>query len=370
MQVKVGSQPGGGDATEATLLAILAAVEDQRDFEEQIWVDSTGAFYIRRVVFDPTTGTYTVSYTTATGSTYVPVAPSTPVGSNVDYEITKQNYIATAGGTGFSINDELIEVIIVNTATNAISATIWYNATTDTTIAAPSLASVTPHTKYALDATLLTTNTKLDTINTTTGTVKTSVDTVNTTLGTTNTKIDTTNTNLGTINTSIGTTNTKLDTLNTTTGTVKTSVDATNANFVTDGSAISTEKAFIVAGQDGSNNQFLKLDSNGRVELSAAQQAVAANSEVASVIFSENITSGSDSSATLTVPAGGCRSLSFTSNSGLQYEIRFSSGAIAKLIAGDSATIPISQVAAVTAKLRPTNGNMVSGTDVVRVTVS
>lgn len=363
MQLRVGSQPGGSDATEATLQAILAAVEDQRDFEEQIWVDSTGTFYIRRVVYDPTTGTYTVSYTNATGSVYVPVNPSTPVGSNVDYEITKQNYIATAGGTGFSINDELVEIIIVNTATNAISATIWYNATTDATISAPSLASVTPHTKYALDATVQTTNTKLDTLNTTTGTVKTSVDTVNTTLGTTNT-------NLTTINTSVGTVNTSIGTLNTTTGTVKTSVDNINANFVADGSAVSTEKGIIVAGQDGTNNQFLKLDTNGRIELSAAQQAVAANSEVGSVIFSENITSGNDSAATLTVPTGGCRSLSFTSNSGLQYEIRFSSGAIVKLIAGDSATLPISQVASVTVKLRPTNGNMVSGTDVVRVTVS
>lgn len=361
MIVKVGSQ--SGDASEATLQAILAAVEDQRDFEEQIWVDSTGTFYIRRVVYDPTTSTYTVSYTLANGSVYVPVNPSTPVGSSTDYEITKQNYLATAGGTGFSINDELIEILIVNTSTNAIAAQIWYNATTDATIAAPSMASVTPRTKYALESTLTTTNTKLDTINTTTGTVKTSVDTVNTTTGTVKTSVDT-------VNTTLGTTNTKLDTINTTTGTVKTSVDAINNNFVTDGSAISTEKAFLLAGQDGSNNQIINLDSSGRVVISPTTPAVAANSGIASMIVSENIVSGSDSSASITIPAGGTKSVSFTSNSGLQYEIRFSSGAVVKVIAGDSATIPLSQVAGVTAVLRPINGNMVSGTDVVRVTAS
>jgi hypothetical protein len=43
---------------------------------------------------------------------------------------------------------------------------------------------------------------------------------------------------------------------------------------------------------------------------------------------------------------------------------------VVKVIAGDSATIPLSQVAGVTAVLRPINGNMVSGTDVVRVTAS
>ncbi len=361
MIVKVGSQ--SSDATEATLQAILAAIEDQRDFEEQIWVDSTDTFYIRRVVYDPTTATYTVSYTLADGTTYVPVAPSTPVGSSVDYEITKQNYIATTNGTGFSTNDELVEIIIVNTKTTAISARIWYNATTDTTITAPSLASVTPHTKYALDATLQSTNTKIDSTNT-------KLDTANTKLDGIDSSVDAVKTSVDTVNSTLGTTNTKLDGIDTSVDAVKASVDATNANFVADGSAVSTEKALLLAGQDGANNQILAVDSTGRVIISPTVPAVGANSGTASMIVSENITSGSDSSASITVPSGGCRSLSFASNSGLQYEIRFSSGAIIKIIAGDSATVPLQQIAGVTAVLRPTNGNMVSGTDVVRVLVS
>ena len=73
---------------------------------------------------------------------------------------------------------------------------------------------------FALDATLGTTNTKLDTIDTS--------------IGNTNTKLDTIDTDLGTINTSIGTTNTKLDAIDTSIETINTTL--------TNGSQISVVK--------------------------------------------------------------------------------------------------------------------------------
>jgi hypothetical protein len=63
----------------------------------------------------------------------------------VDYETRTTTYVATAGGPGYVIGDIIVRYDIIDVATSTLSATIWFNQTTQTTIAAPAPANITPY---------------------------------------------------------------------------------------------------------------------------------------------------------------------------------------------------------------------------------
>ena len=140
-----GNNTLGGGATEATQLQVLAELQKQKEFTETIWVDSTGTFYIRRVVYSENLETYTISYTLADGTVYVPVAPSEPASAGTDRELVVTSYTVTTSGTGYAIGDIVHQINIFNVFDGSLLSTIWYNQTTDTIISpAPTIAHLTP----------------------------------------------------------------------------------------------------------------------------------------------------------------------------------------------------------------------------------
>lgn len=130
-----------GDASEATLQQIKTLLETQKEFVESIWVDSTNTYFIRRVVYDENTGAYTTSYMLADGTVYVPVPPIEPASSG-DREITQQEYIAKLAGTGYSIDDAILRVVVIDANTATVDSTIWYNMTTGLLISAPVMSDI------------------------------------------------------------------------------------------------------------------------------------------------------------------------------------------------------------------------------------
>lgn len=134
-----------GGATEATQLQVLAELQKQAEFSETVWVDATGTFFIRRVVYSENLETYTVSYTLADGSAYSPTAPIEPASAGTDREIVQTSYTVIVAGTGYSIGDIVQQLNIFDVQSDTLQSTIWYNQTTDLTISpAPNVAHLQP----------------------------------------------------------------------------------------------------------------------------------------------------------------------------------------------------------------------------------
>lgn len=68
---------GGGLATEATLSAVLTAVQNHQDFEIKLVRDNGNSDQVvcQRTEYDETTNTYSYSYVDVNGAVYVPVGP-------------------------------------------------------------------------------------------------------------------------------------------------------------------------------------------------------------------------------------------------------------------------------------------------------
>ena len=63
----------------------------------------------------------------------------------VDYETRTTTYEATAGGTGYVLGNIIVRYDIIDVATSTVTATVWFNQTTQTTITpAPLAANLTP----------------------------------------------------------------------------------------------------------------------------------------------------------------------------------------------------------------------------------
>ena len=62
----------------------------------------------------------------------------------VDYETRTTMYQATAPGPGYVIGDIIVRYDIIDVATSTLSATIWFNQTTQVAIAAPAPANLVP----------------------------------------------------------------------------------------------------------------------------------------------------------------------------------------------------------------------------------
>lgn len=62
----------------------------------------------------------------------------------VDYETRTSMYQAIAAGPGYSIGDIIVRYDIISVPTGTVSATVWFNQTTQAIIAAPAPANITP----------------------------------------------------------------------------------------------------------------------------------------------------------------------------------------------------------------------------------
>ena len=62
----------------------------------------------------------------------------------VDYETRTSMYQAIAAGPGYSIGDIIVRYDIISVPTGTVSATVWFNQTTQAVIAAPAPANITP----------------------------------------------------------------------------------------------------------------------------------------------------------------------------------------------------------------------------------
>ncbi len=63
----------------------------------------------------------------------------------VDYEMRTTPYKANKNGVGYSTNDFISRVDIINAATGVIVSTLWFNQTTGLAIAAPPIADLDPY---------------------------------------------------------------------------------------------------------------------------------------------------------------------------------------------------------------------------------
>lgn len=90
------------------------------------YIDSVGVRFLTR--FDPTATQKIKHYRLDSGTAYSPVAPFEPISSNVEVF----NYVATAAGTGYSINDILVKFTDTETKSSA-----WRNETTNLAISSP-----------------------------------------------------------------------------------------------------------------------------------------------------------------------------------------------------------------------------------------
>jgi hypothetical protein len=121
-----------GVALEATLQAVLAELRDDRQIQETIWTDSSGAIYLRRTTVEQDTGSVAVTYTDAAGAAATPGSGLRPVERDFDREIIAERYVVTSPALGYSVNDVLIryDVRDINTGTPSSLGVFWYNATT------------------------------------------------------------------------------------------------------------------------------------------------------------------------------------------------------------------------------------------------
>ena len=72
------------------------------------------------------------------------IATNTAGGPGIDYETRTTSYEAIAAGAGYAIGDIIVRYDIITMPGGAIAATIWFNQTDQTTIAAPTPADIVP----------------------------------------------------------------------------------------------------------------------------------------------------------------------------------------------------------------------------------
>jgi len=123
----------------ASLQSILSAVNAQLELTSSVWTDISGAFYYRREIYDSSTSSYSIVYTTPQGAPATPdSATLIPAGGDT-IKLEQSQYIATASGTGVTIGDYLINIVAVNTGVNpyTVAANFWINISTTATLSTP-----------------------------------------------------------------------------------------------------------------------------------------------------------------------------------------------------------------------------------------
>ena len=134
-------------ATQATQAQILATLQAQSSLAVSIWTDNSGAYFVRRDVIDQDSGTITVTWTNPSGTTATPGAGLRPAANEEALEQVAYTYRATAGGAGYSTNDIIQRVVVMdlNTSPATVVSSVWVNITTGAVMGtAPSMANLQP----------------------------------------------------------------------------------------------------------------------------------------------------------------------------------------------------------------------------------
>lgn len=402
-----------GGATEVTALAILAELEKQAEFSESIWVDATGTFFIRRVVYSENLETYTVEYTLADGSTYSPTAPIEPASAGTDRELVVTSYTVVTSGTGYTIGDIVQQINVFDVVSDTLQSTIWYNQTTDLTISpAPNIAHLQP--EGSIQSIASATGTQADSAYTTgNGTIISLLKGLFGKLATLGQKnmagsapvviasdqstipVSTaslplpsgaaTETTLSTVATEIGATNetapgtdTASSGLNGRLQRIAQRITSLIALWVTPGGAIGTSPVNPIGVSDGSSFVRLRSDSNGRLQL-APVPVIPTSTYTPECDFyvSETLTVNLNSTANGVVSTGGIggRWLYAVNNSGVICEITIGGTAgnndgnkFATLIAGAVLSIPV-VIQGATFRIKPISGALAT-TDIISLVVS
>jgi hypothetical protein len=164
----------GGDATAANQVAqttvltnILTELKDDVNISETVWYDkiTTTLFYVRRSVVNQDTGIITISFYNVDGTVATPIiANLVQVISGIDYEFNSVMRKAIASGVGYSINDKIQELQVINMTAGVIINTIWVNKTTDTLISSPIFTNLVIDDTYANAANQIQGNNSLSSI--------------------------------------------------------------------------------------------------------------------------------------------------------------------------------------------------------------
>jgi len=145
---------------------ILTQLQNQKDFEETVWIDTgnSNTVYIRTVTLNEGTGVKTITYSLPDGTTYLPVGPSVQASSSNDVEFSRNQYKANAGGTGYTTGNVISQILVLDTTTTtpSLRATLWYNESTLAFISTPTPGTLDPFegnttvsNPFALEATQL-----------------------------------------------------------------------------------------------------------------------------------------------------------------------------------------------------------------------
>lgn len=139
-----------GASTEATLLAIKAALLADVDLSETVWLDNTGAYFIRRDVKNKSTGVVTPTYTDPTGTPATPGAGLRPFANEKSRTSFQKFYEVLTAGSGYATTDLLAKLTVLDTttATPTVVTSVWLNITQGTVISAPTLANVQVQDEY------------------------------------------------------------------------------------------------------------------------------------------------------------------------------------------------------------------------------
>ena len=403
-----GNNTLGGGATEATQLQVLAELQKQKEFTETIWVDSTGTFYLRRVVYSENLETYTISYTLADGTVYVPVAPSEPASAGTDRELVVTSYTVNTSGTGYAIGDIVHQINIFNVFDGSLLSTIWYNQTTDTVITpAPKITDLTP--EGSIQSIASATGTQADVAYTTgNGTIisllkglfgkfgtlgqKNMAGSAPVVLASDQASIPITVASLplptgaateatqvangvliGAVNETAPGTDTASSGLN---GRLQRA--AQNLTALTSASGIAIGALTVIRNgvSDGTSWIRLKADANGRLEISPNPIAPTATQTVVQFTVNAAVTVSQNSAATATTGSAGGNWICITNNSGIVCDLTTggtSGGAdgttICTVIAGDTVSMPFLIAASTVLRIKPTSGNLTIS-DYIQVRVS
>lgn len=382
-----------GGATEVTALAILAELEKQSEFSESIWIDATGTFFIRRVVYSENLETYTVEYTLADGTTYVPTAPIEPASSGTDREIVQTSYTVTTSGTGYSIGDIVQQINIFDVGTDTLQSTIWYNQTTDAIISpAPNIAHLQP--EGSVQSIAAATGTQADVAYTTgNGTIISLLKGLFGKLGTLGQKnmAGSAPVVIASDQSAIPTSQSGTWNITNISGTISlptgAATETTLATLATEStlSNIESEISDVITGIGLINETAPTTDTassglNGRLQriaqLLSRTIAPAATQSTANFYSAAAVTVDTNSTATATVGSNGGRYIQVTNNSGVICDITIggtSGGSdgttILTAIAGDSISMPMDIAASAVLRIKPRVASLTSS-DIVAVRIT
>lgn len=375
-----GTNTLGGGATEATQLQVLAELQKQKEFTETIWVDSTGTFYIRRVVYSENLETYTISYTLADGTVYVPVAPTEPASAGTDRELVVTSYTVNTGGTGYAIGDIVHQINVFNVFDGSLLSTIWYNQTTDAIISpAPTIAHLTP--EGSIQSIASATGTQADVAYTTgNGTLISLLKGLFGKFGTLGQKnmAGSAPVVLASDQASIPITVASLPLpAGAATEATLASIDALTAVSATEIGEINTNTGTVAdSAYTSGNGTIISILKGIFGRLSGDPITPASTQTACQFTVNAAVTSGNNSSATATTPSAGVRIVSITNNSGIVVDLTTGGTpgggggtSILTAIPGDSFTMPFAITNGVVLCIKPTSGNLTSS-DYVQVRCS